>query len=142
MENVQILQETLVERIAERLEYLGTTPRKVSLAATGKPDTIRNIQRGAMPSIDRMVALASELECSVSWLVGDKVDDNRSATVFDIPPRRANTLHDRLDNLDLACIRAIREFLLHESDDALKRLQELDKMATTDRSELQSLTTG
>lgn len=42
--------------------------RAASMAATGKPDIIRNLRRGAMPSFDKAVALASTLGVSVEWL--------------------------------------------------------------------------
>lgn len=38
------------------------------MRATGKPDLIRGIRRGAEPGINKVVALARVLECGVSWL--------------------------------------------------------------------------
>ena len=71
-----------------RLEALQTTERDASLKATGKPDAIRYIRsRRAMPSADRLAAIARALETSPEWLMA------RSSTppaVPDIPPTRGS----------------------------------------------------
>ncbi|WP_066723496.1 S24 family peptidase [Sphingomonas pituitosa] len=60
----------LIDRIDERLQALGLSDRKASLAATGKPDLIRDIRRGAHPLATRLASLASILETTTDYLQG------------------------------------------------------------------------
>lgn len=66
----------LISRLKDRLEELQKTAREVSIAATGKPDTVRNILRGATrdPKAAVLDKVAAELETSADWLLG-KTDD-------------------------------------------------------------------
>lgn len=62
----------LIERINQRLAELQRSARDVSIAATGQPDTIRNILRGATqkPKADTLEKIASELMTTSAWLLG------------------------------------------------------------------------
>ncbi len=62
---------SLYLKIEERLAALNLSARAASLRATGKPDTIRNIQRGRRPRSDTLENMARALECSVAWLMGE-----------------------------------------------------------------------
>lgn len=46
------------------------TDREASIDATGKPDLIRDMRRGRMPSSDRLQALADTLSTTVDFLLG------------------------------------------------------------------------
>lgn len=64
---VSLLQERLSAKLNER----GVTARETSIGATGQPDAIRNIlKKNAMPSIDRLDAIAAELGTTSDWLLG------------------------------------------------------------------------
>ncbi len=65
------MSESLYSKIEQRLTALNLSARAASLRATGKPDTIRNIQRGRRPRSDTLENLARALECSVAWLMGE-----------------------------------------------------------------------
>lgn len=62
----------LLARIDQVLEAKGWTSRGWSIAATGKPDTIRNIQRGGSkaPRTDTLAKLAAEAQVTFDWLMG------------------------------------------------------------------------
>lgn len=63
--------DILVDRIAQRVDALGITERDASIKATGKPDALRYIRvRRAMPSADRLAAIAKALETTPEWLLG------------------------------------------------------------------------
>lgn len=65
----------LKERIARRLQDLQMTERAASMEATGQPDTIRYIRtRGTLPGLRKMLRLATVLQTSVDYLVGDTND--------------------------------------------------------------------
>ncbi|USU13208.1 hypothetical protein NF701_05055 [Sphingomonadaceae bacterium OTU29THOMA1] len=67
MRPIEILQERVAAKLAER----NVSAREISLAATGQPGAIRNIlSKGAMPGIDRLDAIAAELETTSDWLLG------------------------------------------------------------------------
>lgn len=64
-------RKILAERVSERIELLGRTPREVSLAASGKPDLVRDIVRmRRMPTAPVMLGLAHELQTTTDWLLG------------------------------------------------------------------------
>ncbi len=65
------MAESLQSRIQQRLTALNLSARAASLRATGKPDTIRNVQRGRRPRTDTLENIAHALECSASWLLGE-----------------------------------------------------------------------
>lgn len=69
-EGMEKSQVILIDRIDERLRELGLSERKASLAATGKPDMIRDIRRGRQPIASRLSALAATLETTVDFLQG------------------------------------------------------------------------
>lgn len=77
----------LIDRIDERLQSLGLSDRKASMAAVGKPDMIRDIKRGRQPIASRLQALAGVLETSVEFLQGSS--DQPSGIVPDDAPIRA-----------------------------------------------------
>lgn len=64
---------TLAERISERLEILGVSPRAASLKAGLSADAIRNILRGKSVSAraDTLAAIARALGCDVRYLLGE-----------------------------------------------------------------------
>lgn len=70
--NLPRMPNVLRERIKLRLSETGRSPREVSLAATGKPDTVRNILRGLskMPAADTLQLLAEQLGVGTDWLLG------------------------------------------------------------------------
>lgn len=59
------------QRINERLQHLGKTPRAASIEAGGGPDLIRNISRGRSkaPRGKTLTGLAEVLGVSVEWLM-------------------------------------------------------------------------
>lgn len=61
----------ILDRIEARLQALDLSPRKASLIATGKPDAIRAIQRGQVPSAERLARLASALQTTTAYLQGE-----------------------------------------------------------------------
>ena len=72
MKPIEILQK----RIEAKLKELNVSARKVSLAATGQPAAIRNILgKNAMPRIDRLDAIAVELETTSDWLLGREMEE-------------------------------------------------------------------
>lgn len=67
MRPIEILQERLSAKLLER----NVSAREIALAATGQPGALRNILgKGAMPSADRLDAIAAELGTTADWLLG------------------------------------------------------------------------
>ena len=67
--------DMLIQRIGAKLFETGMSDREVSMAATGKPDAIRYItKRRAMPSAERLDAIARTLGTSSAWLLGQTDD--------------------------------------------------------------------
>lgn len=66
----------LISRLKSRLDEMNKTAREVSLAVSGKPDTVRNILRGATrdPKAAILEKVANELDTTSDWLLG-KTDD-------------------------------------------------------------------
>lgn len=63
---------TLSTRINQRLETLDISARDASMRAIKQPDLVRNIvERHTMPAADRLLSLASVLETSIGWLLGE-----------------------------------------------------------------------
>lgn len=63
--------DIIKQRIRERLEALKLTARGVSLRATNRADAVNNIlNKDAMPTFERLEAIAKELGCSVKYLTG------------------------------------------------------------------------
>lgn len=63
--------DILKERVSAKLSERNVSAREISLAATGQPGAIRNIlSKNAMPHIDRLDAIAAELETTSDWLLG------------------------------------------------------------------------
>lgn len=60
----------LIERLRAKLDELNLSAREVAIAALGKPDALRAIFAGHMPSIDRLDAIAEVLETTTDWLLG------------------------------------------------------------------------
>ncbi len=85
-------ESPLYLKIEERLDALNLSARAASLRATGKPDTIRNIQRGRRPRSDTLENLARALECSVAWLMGeDTAPPVRHIGPTNLPPNYSGT---------------------------------------------------
>lgn len=64
-------RENLFERITQKREELGLSERALSIAATGKPDVIRDIKRGkGMPNAAVLGQLATVLGTTSDWLLG------------------------------------------------------------------------
>lgn len=86
-------REILAERLRARVAASGRSPRDISLAASGKPDLVRDIERGRrMPSAPVMLALAAELETTTDWLLGRAESDTQplSEVSFREVPQRWN----------------------------------------------------
>lgn len=66
-------QTVLQQRIRERLEDLRRSARDVSLSAGLGPDAVRTILSGRSksPRAENLAALARELQCEVSYLLGE-----------------------------------------------------------------------
>ncbi len=62
---------TMAERLRLRMEQLNTNPRALSIAATGKPDAVRQILQGRVksPRSDTITGLAKALGVSEGWLL-------------------------------------------------------------------------
>src|ERR1700678_2986272 len=66
---------SLVERLTQRLDTLGLTPRAASLKTGRGPDVIRNITRAASgkkayhPRTDTLQLIAAVLETTPEWLL-------------------------------------------------------------------------
>lgn len=78
----------LHEKISRRLQEIGMTARAASLAATGKPDAITMIRRGATPSATRLMQLADVLGVEPSYLMGN-VTPPPSSIIFPSTARNA-----------------------------------------------------
>ena len=88
--------ETLVARLHQRMAEMDVKARHVSMAATGKPDTVRNILRGRAPSIERLLAVADYLGVTVAWLTG--ADDTPPPGKRPIPDNARPALDVTLPN--------------------------------------------
>jgi hypothetical protein len=76
-------REILAERVRQRIEALGRNPREVSIAASGKPDLVRDIYRHRrMPTGPVVLALAAQLETTADWLLGKA--DNPAQPVSEV----------------------------------------------------------
>lgn len=74
-------RDQLAERVALRIKALERNPREVSIAASGKPDLVRDIYRHKrMPTGPALHDLAAELETTTDYLLGrvDVPDQVRS----------------------------------------------------------------
>lgn len=64
-------RDILSERIRRRIDDMGVTMRTVSLDATGKPDTIRDLlRRKSIPNSAILTRVADRLETTTDWLLG------------------------------------------------------------------------
>lgn len=68
----RMADEQLIKRLDQRLAAMGLSARAASLAATGKPDTIRDIKAGKSrnPRFQTIQQLARVLETTPDWLLG------------------------------------------------------------------------
>jgi phage repressor protein C with HTH and peptisase S24 domain len=90
---------SLADRIRQRIEELGTTPRAVSIKVTGKGEFLRPILNGAQPRADNLARLAQVLGVSINWLLTGKHDHIPSEEVAaGLQPRsiRENNGHSSL----------------------------------------------
>lgn len=78
----EILRNRLLDRIQRRREAIGLSELQASLKAAGKRDTIRNIRRRNLPSIDKVERIARALQTSVGYLVGETDDPAARAPVI------------------------------------------------------------
>ncbi|WP_343545552.1 S24 family peptidase [Sphingomonas paucimobilis] len=62
--------EEVAARASELAAQKRLTDREVSIDATGKPDLLRDMRRGRMPSAERLQALADTLSTTVDFLMG------------------------------------------------------------------------
>lgn len=63
------IKSQILERVDERLEKLGISPRAASIKANGTPDIIRNWKtKEVLPRIDTLVQLARALDVTPEWL--------------------------------------------------------------------------
>lgn len=63
------LKSQILERVDERLEKLGISPRAASVRANGTPDIIRNWKsKDVLPRIDTIMQLARALDVTPEWL--------------------------------------------------------------------------
>lgn len=69
--------EDVAIRASELAVQKRLTEREASLDATGKPDLIRDMRRGRMPSSDRLQALADTLSTTVDFLLGKSTSSVR-----------------------------------------------------------------
>ena len=60
--------EEVAARASELAAQKRLTDREVSIDATGKPDLLRDMRRGRMPSAERLQALADTLSTTVDFL--------------------------------------------------------------------------
>lgn len=67
---MKIDAKEVAARATELADQKKLTDREASLDATGKPDLIRDMRRGRMPSSDRLQALADTLSTTVDFLLG------------------------------------------------------------------------
>ena len=85
--------EILAERVAERIEELGTNSYAVSLAASGKGDLVRDIMRGRMPNAARLAELAIALKTTTQWLLGG-ASEQRERPATDAPQQARTAVQD------------------------------------------------
>lgn len=81
----QILSDMLKRvdaRIALRPQKM-RSDRSVSLEATGKPDLIRDMRRGVMPSVDKAIGLAAALGCRLEWLLTGEGSETTPASLIE-----------------------------------------------------------
>lgn len=62
--------DILMERLRAKLSELNMSAREASIAALNKPDALRAIFAGHMPSLDRLDAIADVLGTTSDWLLG------------------------------------------------------------------------
>lgn len=84
-------REILSQRVQQRIEELRTNARAVSMDATGKPDTIRDmLRRKSIPNTAILTKVAERLDTTTDWLLGrtDTVTQVTSEVHFrDVPQR-------------------------------------------------------
>ncbi|MBD9390155.1 XRE family transcriptional regulator [Agrobacterium sp. AGB01] len=75
------MNNTLIERINQRLKELGKSAQRVSIDATGAKDTVRKILDGTTknPRVDTVEKIATALDTTAEWLMGK--EDKSEATV-------------------------------------------------------------
>ncbi len=84
--NVRMEIEAFIKRVERRISELGMSDRAASMAATGKPDLIRNIKKRQWPSAERVHALARVLQVSMEWLVTGRPTDETEIQPYTPPP--------------------------------------------------------
>jgi SOS-response transcriptional repressor LexA len=76
------MSDVIRQRIQERLTLLGKNARQVSIEATGKPDTIRDLMRRPKNGMlaHTLAKIANALETSTAYLMGETDDASRSVS--------------------------------------------------------------
>jgi len=77
--------QEIAARAAELAVQRNLTEREASIDATGKPDLIRDMRRGRMPSGERLDALAATLNTTVDFLLGKVTSSVPPGGDADIP---------------------------------------------------------
>lgn len=72
------------ELASAQAKLIGLSEREVSIEVTGKPDLLRDMRRGRMPSADRLMKLGNLLGIKMQDLLGE--DEVATAPVDIIPP--------------------------------------------------------
>lgn len=81
----------MISRLSQKLAETGRSARDVSLAASGKPDTIRNILRGSTrsPKAATLERIAAELGTTSAWLMGNARDMPAPSPARPVPKPQA-----------------------------------------------------
>ncbi|WP_312313136.1 hypothetical protein [Sphingobium yanoikuyae] len=114
-------QDVLIERLKHVLDKLPITARKASMLATGKPDAIRFILSGrAMPSADRLEAIARVLMTTPSYLLGATDDPSPLADVYpDANNRRIGVFppDDKLEHYSIRLIESVDGISIYQASE-------------------------
>ena len=60
------------QRLLDVIDRTGVSDRRLSLLATGNPDTVRNMRRGSSPRLDSLEALGRVLGCRLEMVPLDE----------------------------------------------------------------------
>lgn len=102
----------LANRIEKRRAALSLSDREASIKATGKPDLIRDIKRGVMPTAMKVAQLAPVLRCRLEWLMtGSGPEDDGIPDSAGDEARKLLQLFSTLDQSGASLARQILERL-------------------------------
>lgn len=136
------LHRTVIARIQARLEDLDSSRTAASLQMSHDKMLVDMAESKRGPTINRIADAAKALRCNVPYLLGLSDDPNND--ISPVPERptpatshgRIHRLVHQLDLIDLASIRALREYLLLQSEDARKTLERYQAHADRIRADL------